>query len=231
MKNFFLFLKGNPQVTRLAGIKPKLKLTALMLPALFLVIIISSLVQIFLVKWGIISPVNSHGMIPGYMKTMSRLQIILEIALLAPLLEETAFRGFLQNNSAWFKTALCSLSYLIICRIGGLNFYELSPLTGCILLVSAFSFLISGRIITQMMDFLNQPFYRGIFIWCSASAFGLWHFYNFDFSGADLLTIMISLLPFTINGLILSYVAVRNGILWSMLLHAANNIWPLLLWL
>ncbi|WP_170234687.1 CPBP family glutamic-type intramembrane protease [Chryseobacterium hagamense] len=231
MKNFFLFLKGDPQITRSAGIRPKLKLTALMLPAMFFVIVISSLVQILLVKWGIIGQVKSHGMIPDYMKPMSRLQIVLEIALLAPLLEETAFRGFLQNNSAWFKTAVFSLSYLMICRIGGLNFYELNPLTGCILFVSASSYLISERIIIKMMYCLNQPYCRGILIWCSAFAFGLWHFYNFDFSGADLLTVMISLLPFIINGLILSYVTVKNGLLWSIFLHASNNIWPLILWL
>jgi membrane protease YdiL (CAAX protease family) len=78
---------------------------------------------------------------------------------------------------------------------------------------------------------LKGPKIYPILLWGSAVCFGLWHYHNFDFNQANILTIMVSLLPFVINGLILSYVSLRLGLIWSIGLHILNNFWPLVLWL
>ncbi len=202
-----------------------------MIPIMFIIILFLSLIQLLLSHWEIIDPIKSQGMVPSYMKSMSTFQIILEIAFLAPLLEETAFRGPLQYNPTLFKIALFSLSYLIICRIADLNFYELSLPTTGVLAISSLYLLISKKIIIRIIHYLKKGFFRTCLIWCSAFAFGLWHYYNFDFSQSNFLTIIVYLLPFMLNGLLLSYVAIKNGLLWSFILHVVNNLWPLILWL
>ncbi|WP_346984612.1 CPBP family glutamic-type intramembrane protease [Chryseobacterium sp. POE27] len=68
-------------------------------------------------------------------------------------------------------------------------------------------------------------------IWGGAIAFGVWHYYNFDFNNTDIVTVIVTLLPFMINGLLLAYVVAKNGLQWSITLHMANNLWPLIIWL
>ncbi|MCJ8154996.1 CPBP family intramembrane metalloprotease [Chryseobacterium sp. SSA4.19] len=231
MKNFFRFLSGDLLINELVSVQSKIKFTVIMIPMMFIIILFSSLLQLLFVHWEIIDPIKSQGMIPSYMKSMSTFEIVLEIALLAPLLEETAFRGPLQNNPLLFKVALVSLTYLIICRIADLNFYKLSLPTAGVLAISFLNLLISKKIIARIIYNLSKRIYRTYFILASAIAFGLWHYYNFDFSHSSFLTIIICLLPFTLNGLLFSYVAVKNGLLWSFILHTVNNLWPLILWL
>ncbi|WP_346984613.1 hypothetical protein [Chryseobacterium sp. POE27] len=98
MKDFIQFLLGHQNIKPMTEIRSKLKLIALILPAMLLVIIFTLLLHILLTKFGIIQPVKSAGMIPDYMKSMSTFQVITEIAILAPILEETAFRGLLQKK-------------------------------------------------------------------------------------------------------------------------------------
>lgn len=227
---FISFLKGHPIPAGQSTLISKIKLTILMLIAMLVVNTLVAGLQIMLLRWGITQPIRSYGAIPEYMKDMPRYRIVLEIVLLAPLLEETAFRGILQNNERWFRIALVSLAYLIICRIFSLNFYELSwPTTG-ILFAASFLLFIRKKYTTKIIDLKDSHPFRLILIWLSAVAFGFWHYYNFDFSQAGMITVAVSLLPFAINGLLLSYVAVKNGLSWSILLHMANNAWPMVLW-
>ena len=212
-------------------IRSKFKLIALILPAMLLVIVFTLLLQILLTKFGIIQPVKSAGMIPDYMKSMSTFQVITEIAILAPILEETAFRGLLQKNYTWFRISLVSVFYLFICRIFGINFYELSISTASALLVSLITLFIPTKNINRFIIILQKRTYRLFLIWGGAIAFGLWHYYNFDFKHIDILTVIVTLLPFMINGLLLAYVVAKNGLQWSIILHMANNLWPLIIWL
>ncbi|MXN91132.1 CPBP family intramembrane metalloprotease [Flavobacterium sp. Sd200] len=229
--HFISFLKGKPAIPELSGFIPRLKLFAWILPLMLLVIILSALLQMLLVRLGITDAVKSTGMIPDYMRTMPSYRIILEIVILAPLLEETAFRGVLQRRVIWFKTGIFSLTYLMVCRILELNFYEVTLATSLIFCVASFTFLLREKSILPIIAMFDRPPLRAMTIWCSAIAFGFWHYYNFDFSDASFFTILISLLPFIINGLLLSYVAVKGGLPLSILLHMANNAWPLLFWL
>ncbi len=120
---FISFLKGHPIPAGQSTPISKIKLTILMLIAMLAVNTLVAGLQMMLLRWGITQPIRSSGVIPEYMKDMPRYRIVLEIVLLAPLLEETAFRGILQNNERWFRIALVSLAYLITCRIFSLNFY------------------------------------------------------------------------------------------------------------
>ncbi|WP_295202617.1 CPBP family glutamic-type intramembrane protease [uncultured Chryseobacterium sp.] len=224
------FLKGDPIPAGQSTLISKIKLTILMLIAILVVNTLVAGLQMMLLRWGITQPIRSSGVIPEYMKDMPRYRIVLEIVLLAPLLEETAFRGILQNNERWFRIALVSLAYLIICRIFSLNFYELSWPTSVILFAASLLLFIRKKYTTKITDVKDRPPFRLILIWLSAIAFGFWHYYNFDFSQVGIITIAVSLLPFAINGLLLSYVAAKNGLSWSILLHMANNAWPMVLW-
>lgn len=203
----------------------------MLLPGLLLINVLVAMLQMLLLRWGVITETKSSGIIPAYLRNKQTYQVIIEIVLLAPLLEETAFRGLLQHNRWWLRLSLISLSYLITCRIFQLNFYLLTWYTASILLFSFLTLLLSGRQINAMIMFANRQSTRIILIWLSAILFSLWHYYNFDFSQAGILTVLISLLPFLINGLLLSYVAAKNGLAWSILMHLVNNAWPLLIWL
>lgn len=231
MKNLFHFLIGYQNINPLTETSSKVKLIALILPTMLLVALFTSLFQILLIKFGIIEPVPSSGIIPDYMKSMSKFQVITEIVILAPILEETAFRGLLEKNSRWFRISLVSIFYLFICRLFGINFYEFSSSTGLALLGSMVCLLIPTENIKSTIIKLQKRAYRLILIWCGAFAFGLWHYYNFDFNHIDIVTVIATLLPFMINGLLLAYVVTKNGLQWSILLHMVNNLWPLIIWL
>jgi len=231
MKDLFHFLIGYQNINPLTEIRSKIKLIALILPSMLFVILFTLLFQILLTKFGIIEPVKSSGMIPDYMKSMSKFQIITEIVILAPILEETAFRGLLEKNSRWFRISLASIFYLFICRIFGVNFYEFSISTALALLGSMICLFIPTDNIKSAIIKLQKRVYRLILIWGGAFAFGLWHYYNFDFNHIDIGTVIATLLPFMINGLLLAYVVMKNGLQWSILLHMANNLWPLMIWL
>lgn len=231
MKDLFHFLLGYQNFKTLSKTRSKFKLIALILPAMLFVIIFTLLFQILLTSFGVIQPVESSGMIPEYMKSMSTFQVIAEIVILAPVLEETAFRGLLEKNSRWFRISVVSISYLLICRIFGINFYEFSSSTALAILGSTFILLVPTKNICSAINMLQKRAYRLILIWGGAFAFGLWHYYNFDFNNTDIVTILTTLLPFMINGLLLAYVVAKNGLQWSIFLHMANNLWPLIIFL
>lgn len=231
MKDLFHFLLGYQNIKTLSKTKSKFKLIALMLPIMLLVTIFTLLFQILLSRFGIIQPVKSSGMIPEYMESMSKFRVITEIVILAPFLEEAAFRGLIQRNSTWLRVSLVCIFYLSVCRVFGINFYEFSSSTGLVLLGSTSTLLIPNKTIDLAINKLQNRTSRLILIWGGAIAFGLWHYYNFDFNNIGIVTVMATLLPFMINGLLLGYVVAKNGLQWSILLHMANNLWPLIIWL
>lgn len=231
MKDFFLFLSGSTGISPSKDITTKIKLVVLTLPTMFLVIVATLLLQILLIRLQITQPVPSSGMVPDYMRSMSRFRVILELVFLAPVLEETAFRGPTQKSSGWFRVSLVAIVYLFICRIFEINFYEISPSTFLALTCGFITLVISNKSINSAIIFLQTKPYRIILIWAGALLFALWHYYNFDFSDTGLLGVVLTLLPFMINGLLLAYVATKNGLQWSIFLHMANNLWPLIIWL
>lgn len=231
MKDFIHFLRGYQNIDTLLKTRSKLKLIALILPTMLFVIVFTLLFQILLSRFGIIQPVKSSGMIPEYMGSMSKFRVITEIVILAPVLEETAFRGLIQRNPRWFRISLVSIFYLSFCRIFGINFYEFSISTGLVFLGSTITLLIPTNMIDLAINMLQKRVYSLILIWGGAISFGLWHYYNFDFNNIGIITVIATLLPFMINGLLLGYVVAKNGLQWSILLHMANNLWPLILWL
>lgn len=230
MSAFVDFLTGMPVYPDNGAFSFRLKRLMLFLPLLFVVSMTVAAVQLYLVHQGFINEVKSVGMVPEYLKHTDKYRLFLEIVILAPLLEETAFRGLLQRNRLGFRLALISICYLLICRLFSLNFYLLSCATTVVLLVSLSTLLVSGRQINRLIMLTARRPFRLILIWLSNAGFSLWHFYNFDFGEAGVLSITITLLPFLFNGLIFSFVAVKDGLPWSIALHMANNAWPLLVW-
>lgn len=124
-----------------------------------------------------------------------------------------------------------SIFYLLICRISGINFYEFSSSTALAILGSTITLFVPTENINSAIIKLQKRAYRLILIRVGAFVFGLWHYYNFDFNNIGIVTVIATLLPFMINGLLLAYVVAKNGLQWSILLHMANNLWPLMIWL
>jgi membrane protease YdiL (CAAX protease family) len=201
----------------------KIRMIILGLLAMLLVNVLVAFLQQLLLRASMISPVTSGGVIPAYMRNMSGVRVWTEIVLLAPIFEETAFRGILQTNNRIFQLSLSMAFYLLVCKCFHLNFYELTYGTAFVIVMAAcLSFL---RI--AVPEHINI---RRSILFSSLLAFTFWHYDNFHFHQANLLTIGISLLPFFLNGCILTYVSMRYGLGWSIIIHMFNNAWPLLLW-
>jgi len=155
----------------------------------------------------------------------------------APLTEEISFRLFL--NPSKFKLSLA---------LFGFCFYFLSILNSFDLVFSysfipilpiLFSNIINSLILSITLYFTfktNNNFYITIFdyiktnfFWLfygSSVIFGLIHLQNFtklDFFTNYFWLLPILVLPQTIVGVVLAYIRVKNGIVWSIMAHSFYN--------
>ncbi|MVN91565.1 CPBP family glutamic-type intramembrane protease [Mucilaginibacter aquatilis] len=224
------FLRGVPVCQRRQTLFSLLKMLVWGLISLFAVSFLIALVQMLLARWNFISTVPSHGPIPQYLREQPRYRIFLEIVLIAPILEESAFRGILQRKFSYFRIGVITLIYLLTCKVLSLNFYLITIETIVILSTVVLVVFFSKKKLYMSMRWCNRPDVYPWLLWISAFGFGLWHYHNFNFDQANLGAIMINLLPFAVNGLIFAYVSLRAGLWWSIGLHTLNNAWPLLLW-
>lgn len=230
IRHFFSFL-SNPEATVDSSAHWTRKLLACIgiLFAMFSVNIFVGILQTLLVRSGLIGDAIGSFEKPAYIRQMPDYAIFLEFVVLAPLLEELAFRGLLQRSAWLIRLSVSVILYLTVCRIFGLNFYRIDRWTMVVAMLSVLAFFCWKGGSSKLKDFLAIRRVRLAVLWCGCLLFALWHYHNFSLEGMDMPTVVVHLLPFFINGLLLAWTGQRFGLPWGIGVHAANNAWPFLL--
>lgn len=207
----------------------KMRIALGVLVVMLVVNIALGLLQTLLVSRGLIADAIGGFEKPAYIREMSSYAVFLEFVVLAPLLEELAFRGLLQRSSMYIRASLAVGLYLLVCTVFDLNFYIMDRWTLLIAVCSGMFFFLTRAYLERIKGFLDAPKVRLVLLWCGSILFALWHYHNFTLEGMGLFTAVVHLLPFFINGLLLAWVGVRFGLPWGIAVHAMNNAWPFLL--
>lgn len=184
----------------------------------FLVLTLYLLIDVFLgiTSWyGLIYlfPVIEEA--DQYM-TESFTETIITGVILAPFLEETAFRLFLKFSRARFNISVFLIS---------LFSFAISGILGSVLmilwLVLAISLLDRRFYITAQYFWLKNS--KAVF-WGVVLTFGLIHLDNYDLDMIPWYLYFPTVLPQLIGGVFLGIVRLRFGFLWAILLHASYNL-------
>lgn len=185
----------------------------------------------YLEKHGIIPLTKGSGNLNAWATKMPISTFIWQVILLAPLLEETAFRGILQRKPSLQALSVTVLVYLLVCKTFGLAFYTLSLSTGLVLAGSTLLWILlyqwNSLLLTELTKRLDRN--RSVLIWLSAIGFAFWHYHNYNFDSAGIVTILIILFPLFISGLFFSWASLRYGFIWGILLHILCNALPVML--
>ncbi len=142
------------------------------------------------------------------------------INILAPLIEELAFRLPLKRKKAFLYIALTVLSYFVICIYKGYSYYSLDQylpirIGGALLLSGVLYFL------------LKKCYFRSrfsIIVYLNILLFSLLHVLNYSFELANIPLLIVKIIPQLFLGLLLSYFRVRLGFLFACGFHILNNI-------
>ncbi|KQW93422.1 hypothetical protein ASC94_12350 [Massilia sp. Root418] len=148
-------------------------------------------------------------------------KFMLMAVFLAPVAEELAFRAGLRSAR---YTLFAGPALLVLARAGTI------PLA--LAVAAAFSlialldwiyrrrFARPGLVMRRGRAFLRR--YR-LVVWAYAAAFAVIHIGNFDYSHQAAFLMPLMLLPQLFCGLVFSYLRIRHGLRYSILLHAAYN--------
>nr|WP_137677359.1 CPBP family glutamic-type intramembrane protease [Parerythrobacter lutipelagi] len=144
--------------------------------------------------------------------------IIIAVVLVAPIIEEIAFRGWLSGRPA----AVLSLVVLGAGVAGLVLAGEANPLAGS----GLFFVSLLGAVLVAVLLRKQLPwgwFSRAfpLFFWISTLAFALVHLSNY--TEGSLATLLPFVIPQFISGSIFGYARVRYGLWSSILLHIAHN--------
>lgn len=152
----------------------------------------------------------------------------LQVAILAPVLEEFAFRGILIQSKKIIKLSVIFILYLISCKATETSIYTFSTESVIILILSIFLTLFFENKVTSNVQEFTRNNLRWL-VYFNSALFALWHYGNFDFAKADIFTIIFTLLPHFTSGLVFSWFAMRRGFEFGLLLHFMNNLVPVII--
>lgn len=152
-------------------------------------------------------------------------KIFLFGVILIPILEELAFRGFFNLKKIFIALSTGCLTYIFLKTI--LFFLPKTDMdTTMSLILSLAVFLTSFIWINDsVVNFINKNF-KPIFYF-SNIYFVSMHAFNYklsDFSTLEFFVLPILLIPQMIGALNFSFIRIRNGLLWSILFHSAENL-------
>lgn len=151
------------------------------------------------------------------------LGVIALVVIGAPLMEETAFRGWLSGRPGHVLATVLLIAGLIVTSAFAAHGFEgaralipLAVLLGCLVLAALSLFLLRRR---GAMRWFAWAF--PLFFWLSTLGFALIHLFNYEAGAAAVLLPLV--IPQLIAGSIFAYVRVHYGLWSSMLLHALHN--------
>lgn len=150
---------------------------------------------------------------------------IIFILIIAPFIEEIIFRLPLRVSK---MNLSLSMSFMCLLFIGGNNLADLNFTFESIFLKSSSIFLVVFLIIKiddkTLLKLTNERFYTKYF-YAFSIIFGLLHIRNFyqEIPVNLLLFTPLYIIPQIILSLFLGYIRLKNGIIWSILLHSLFN--------
>ncbi len=210
-----------------ANIRFKLLFIVKAFVLLFLFKVIWGFISLQLLKYGLMNQTKGSGDLNTWLSEVSGFEFILQVVILAPILEETAFRGILQRDQSLVAVAVSVLFYLLICKSLNLNFYGLSKATLIVISGSVILLLMLYNwsfILTEITKNIDN--HKTLLMWLSAVGFAFWHYHNYEFEGAPFYTILLVLFPHFVAGLFFSWTSLRYGFFWGLALHMFNNAIP-----
>ena len=226
VKDFFSFIKGKTETTVnhrnnvlwiIAGYLLLLGTTVLL-----------AIIKTILSKLNLLTSTVGGGLPDNWIAETSLLTFAIQVAILAPILEEFSFRGVLLNNR---KVVICSLVILIFvvaCRISDTGFYTISIKSSIIFVVDLILVLILQKtIVPPIIKFTTNNIKWLIYL--SSLCFAIWHYNNFNFSQANIISVIFSFSPYFLHGLVFCWISNRKGLQASLLLHFINNALPVLI--
>lgn len=151
----------------------------------------------------------------------------------APLIEETSLRLPLSFKPAHIALGISVFAvFLSVIKLYNGNYFNIafgSRILFGVVLYFIISFLLKRR---QYWPGQLSTKTRRIWIACSIVTFGLLHIFNFwPLQGRIWFIYPLFVLPQIGMGWFLTYIRLRNGIAWSMLLHLMINLLPFLFFL
>jgi hypothetical protein len=151
---------------------------------------------------------------------------LLLIIVVVPALEEFAFRGWFTNSILMMLISLTLLSYYFFNAIIKLTYPLLDkPLKIWLiafLLICSFSFFFKNRY--KLFPLIETNKFIAILL--SISLFTLIHTFNYKIKEVNIGTLAglsLILLPMSFAAYLLTYIRIKNGLVWSYALHVLNN--------
>ncbi len=155
------------------------------------------------------------------LKELPKLNALLFAVVLAPLVEELSFRGFLVFKRFMVGLSVGAFTY----SFGQVLFH---PYVSRYFIIATAFVVICITLLTLNEDRLKISLRsKRWMLYFSCTLFALVHISNYDISNLSVgltLLLLFSVVPQGITGICLSYVRLKNGILWSMIYHSIFNL-------
>jgi hypothetical protein len=155
------------------------------------------------------------------LKELPKLNVFLFAVVLAPLIEELTFRGFLVFTRFMVGLSAGAFTY----SFGQVLLHPY--LSRYFIIVTAFVVLCITLLVLKEDRLKISLRSKRWLLYFSCTLFALVHISNYDMSnlsvGATLL-LLFAVIPQGVTGICLSYVRLKNGILWSMSYHSIFNL-------
>jgi hypothetical protein len=167
------------------------------------------------------------------LKDLSKMKLILSGIIVVPLIEEMAFRSFMNFKKINLVLSPGILAYIVLTTFFSLPFYKIN---NRIVTISFSLLLMIGTYIFIKENFLAKlRIHFHLLFYISNILFVLLHISNYNveaFGIANYLALPIVLMPQVIGSINFSYIRIRNGLVWSIAIHCFYNtifLLPLLL--
>lgn len=203
---------------------------------------------VFLFEMLLLIPVSAfsgmedipHAM-EGLMEDMAFWQIFGLAVIMAPLFEEIIFRGHLRYRPLLFLFGLIVIVGTLGLVFGwwpslsaGSGMEEgIAKMTGALtVILPLFVLLIMGYLVSdKLKDWVHRISVTefSTLFYFTAVIFAVVHIFNFELEQTKWYLIPLLVMPQFILALYLGYIRVRNGIKYSIFVHALNNCIPLIL--
>ncbi|AGF46659.1 hypothetical protein CDSE_0319 [Candidatus Kinetoplastibacterium desouzaii TCC079E] len=160
--------------------------------------------------------------VASYIEAYHRMQIhsisILTVVIWAPLVEEILFRYSLLCS---FSEIIIIIPFFILLIFSGPSFFNVFIL---FLLIIVIIYLNEKNSFSYKSDFLNKYIYFPFLFYFSSFLFAFIHLLNFCFENtSNFLMVPFLVLPQFVTGLVLGWIRVSRGIVFSIILHSLFN--------